>query len=186
MTKQTDAHTCLKHNSDQAQPVQYPPQTGHAINRIRTYAHRGLNELTGSFDRRWDAGGAKRLLKTGRTMVFRAHPLETSQLPTKKNFHAYWCLKLVEEVLNVLPPKTPYSVTEWRSSKTLTTDPPCWAPTGEEEKPESRRQRRYSSPANSWNLIWPKSSLCRPQGKAAKDPKTKTVTNLFAWAPETP
>ncbi|CAN6853996.1 unnamed protein product [Brassica oleracea] len=50
MTKQTDAHTCLKHNSDHAQAVQYAPQTGQTINKISTYVHRGLKELTESFE----------------------------------------------------------------------------------------------------------------------------------------
>ncbi|CAN7042291.1 unnamed protein product [Brassica rapa subsp. trilocularis] len=50
MTKQTNTHTCLKDDSDQAHAVQYTPQTGHTFNKISTYVHRGLKELTGSFE----------------------------------------------------------------------------------------------------------------------------------------
>ncbi|KAF2591109.1 hypothetical protein F2Q70_00039549 [Brassica cretica] len=144
MTKQTDTHTCLKHNSDQAQAVQYAPQTGHAINKISTYVRSGLKELTGSFEmevrcRRSKTSPQNRQVHGGYSSPFRSrgkrwvcplnlcfqnsHILETSQLLTNKGLPCLLMLETRKRGSQRFATKTPYSVTEWRSSKDLNLGP---------------------------------------------------------------
>ncbi|CAN7056435.1 unnamed protein product [Brassica oleracea var. botrytis] len=144
MTKQTDTHTCLKHNSDQAQAVQYAPQTGHAINKISTYVRSGLKELTGSFEmevrcRRSKTSPQNRQVHGGYSSPFRSrgkrwvcplnlcfqnsHILETSQLLTNKGLPCLLMLETRKRGSQRFATKTLYSVTEWRSSKDLNLGP---------------------------------------------------------------